>query len=171
MGSDSVAHILGCGDTGQYFDNFGFCIGVNDSGKFGKKINTLLFLNRPSHFTEDRLKIIRSTSVDMVVTYGNLAIMWKPYFDNIYTLPELRRWTGTYDPKIIYHTNNSPFTAMAYAAYLGFKEIVLWGVDFKDHKWLKPVECVPDFSRFREQSKLNIYKGHKDSNLNLPVWK
>lgn len=173
MGLDSEApvHILGCGPTGAYYDNQGVCIGVNDAGKFGKRLSALLFLNRPSHFPEERLSIIRATQVDVAITYGNLTTMWRPYFDNIVTLPPMQRWTGHYDPGVVYHTNNSPFTAMSYAAYLGYKEIVLWGVDFVDHRWLKPTDCVPDFQRFRERSRLNIYKGHKDSNLNFPVWK
>jgi len=63
---------------------------------------------------------------------------------------------------------------MSYATLLGFKEIVLWGVDFIDHKHITAIESVPAFSEFSQavqKQGINIYKGHHLSKLNLPVWK
>ncbi len=171
-------HILGAGPTAaQYKPDGEYSIGVNDCGKFGITPDELLFLNRPRHFNEGhRIEVIRNTNVHKVVTIAHLVDEWRTVFteSNIKSLPPLTRWRSgeRFRMDQTYHTNNSPFTAMSYAVQNGFREIILWGVDFIDHKWLTALDCAPAFSQFATASgqPAKIYKGSVKSNLVLPVW-
>lgn len=170
-----IVHILGCGETGKYFPGHGqgeYVIGVNDSWKFGKVLGSLLFLNRPRHFAGPRLEIIKSTQCSKVVCMSHLVPEWSEYFPAVEALPNIERWRKlSYKPGTIYHTNTSPFTAMSYALeIMRAKSIVLWGVDFINHNVLNAVDCVPAFSEFQQAAKIPIFKGHKDSRLNLPIF-
>ncbi len=179
-----TCHIIGCGLTGQYYkdEEAHYVIGVNDANKFGYYFNELLFLNRPRHFNEigenmqPRLNTILHTNFGSIACLSTIRSEWMDLFPgrSIVPLPILTRWAGHWKPMTCYHTNNSPFTAMSYATLLGFKEIVLWGVDFIDHKHITAIESVPAFSEFSQavqKQGINIYKGHHLSKLNLPVWK
>lgn len=176
--------ILGCGSTGaEYkFQDGDYVIGVNDCWKFGTHLNELLFLNPPHHFNElgdnarPRIETIKQTSCNSVVCLVPLVVKWKQHFPVVSPLPVLTRWIGQhrYSSNVVYHTNNSPFTAMSYAVRLGFKEIVLFGVDFANHKHLNAVSCAPDFSEFSQAIKrdgVKLYKGSSKSRLVLEVYK
>jgi hypothetical protein len=178
-----TCHIIGCGESAKFYkdDQPHYVIGVNDAGKFGYYFNELLFLNRPRHFNElgadmkPRIDTIKATNFGSIICLNTLVNEWKEIFTgrNVVPLPTLHRWDNKYKAMTGYHTNNSPFTAMSYATLLGFSEIVLWGVDFRNHKVLQPHECVPAYSEFALQLKkfgTNIYKGNELSNLNLPIW-
>jgi hypothetical protein len=180
-----TCHIIGCGESGWHFpqqERPYYCIGVNDAGKFGYKFDELLFLNRPRHFNElgsdlkPRIEIIKNTEFKSLIVLSTLVREWSEVFSEkpVVPLPTLTRWAGQYKAMTCYHTNNSPFTAMSYATLLGFSEIVLWGVDFNNHKHLQSIECVPAFSQFATEIGkygTKIYKGHESSKLNLPIWK
>jgi hypothetical protein len=177
-----VAHILGCGQTGQLIPEGGHVIGVNDSGKFNKPINELLFLNRPRHFSEpcdlyphkSRLQVIKETNVKQIVCLETIASEWELHFPGLIRKLTVTRWRKEYTPMQIYHVDSSPFTAMSYAVTLSFKEIILWGVDFINHKYLKAETSSPAFNQFASaisKQGVVIYKGHESSNLSLPVWK
>jgi len=182
-----ICHIIGCGSTGGLYvpGENDYVIGVNDAGKFGYEFNELLFLNPPHHFNEfygsdqkisiSRLDVIRLTTCNNVVCLSTLVNQWLEYFKKVIPLPQLTRWTGKhFKPSEVYHTNTSPFTAMSYAVRLGFTNIVLWGVDFNNHKHLTAVDCVPKFSLYAQEVKrfdVRIFKGSSQSKLVLEVWK
>ncbi len=177
-----TCHILACGPSGEFYKRQpdDFVIGVNDAGKWGHKIDELVFINRPRHFLAtkyqaDRLQIIKATKVTQIVTVRDLTEKWKEYFPttHVYQLPNIVKWHGKIDPGVFYCTNNSPFTAMSYALTLGFTDIILHGVDFVDHRWIKAPEAAPAYSEFAMRSihlGCAIWKGHKMSRLNLPIW-
>jgi hypothetical protein len=182
----TICHVIGCGSTSAYFIEVGipeqgYLIGVNDAGKWGYHFNQLLFLNRPRHFNElengrPRIEVIKESKFGSIICLKNLVEDWQNEFPHksVMSLPTLIRWNNShrYDPMTVYHSNNSPFTAMSYAATLGFATIVLWGVDFRSHKHIKPLDAVPAFSEFAQaKHNVRIFKGHKESLLNLPVWK
>lgn len=177
-----LAFILGCGETGAFMpdDSVAYVIGVNDCNKFGKPIDELLTINRPRHFQMpalyrecSRLTVIQETELKKLTTLTTLAMEWEEYFPgNVQTIG-VTRWRKSVIKEQIYHTDNSPFTAMSLAVSYGFEEIVLWGVDFIDHKFLKPETSAPAFSQFAfavSKWDIRIYKGHSKSNLNLELW-
>jgi len=174
--------IIGCGETGKYMPVLDSVtvIGVNDAAKFGKPIDILLFINRPRHFNErselehlTRLEVIKSTKPKKVVTLPSLLVEWSTWFTGNIELITVTRWRKQIRPNETYHVDSSPFTAMSYAFNQGYTEIVLWGVDFINHRYLKAETSSPAFSQFAmEAGKLGckIYKGHHNQKLNLPIW-
>jgi len=157
-------------------------IGVNDAGKFGHRIDQLMFINRPRHFNEpaegnakySRLDVIKMTNVDEVLTLEALAREWTEALPKtIIRQFTVTRWRKEVQRNQVYHTDSSPFTAMSYAFTQGFDEIVLWGVDFIGHRYLTAQFSAPCFSQFAsqvERQRCKIYKGRNESKLNLPVW-
>jgi hypothetical protein len=69
----SSVSILGCGESGQYWDGIGDSIGVNDCWKFGHPTDYLMVLDPPGRFTEDRRKIIRESKPLHFITDQNLV--------------------------------------------------------------------------------------------------
>lgn len=178
----ATCFILGCGDTGMFMpDKQAYVIGVNDAGKFNKSIDELLFINRPRHFNEpalyipdvSRLDVIKRTPFHKLMTLETLEREWRELFgDQVHTFT-VTRWAKTLQLGQVYHTDNSPFTAMTYAVTLGYKNVVLWGVDFNNHRYLKAVNSSPPFSQYAmavSKMGVTIYKGHTDQKLNLPLW-
>lgn len=43
------------------------------------------------------------------------------------------QWSGTLYPDAVFYSNSSPIIAITLAYQLGAKEIILWGVDFRNH--------------------------------------
>ncbi len=176
--------VLGCGQTGQYMPevNDVYVIGVNDSFKFNMSMDSLLFINRPRHFHEpsldvpntSRIEIIKHTYCNQILTLETLAREWSEVFPQaIIRTFTVTRWRKEAQRNQVYHTDSSPFTAMSYAFTQGFDEIVLWGVDFINHKYLRPEVSAPCFNQFASavaKQGCNIYKGHKESKLNLPLY-
>ncbi len=180
-----LAFILGCGDTGMFMPDEpnAWVIGVNDAGRWGHRIDELLFINRPRHFNEralyvtndvvSRLDIIKATPVKKIVTLKTLAEEWRGIFTEQVATIEVTRWRETFNRDQVYHTDNSPFSAMTYAVANGYTDIVLWGVDFLNHRYLKAVTSSPAFSYYAmcaAKVGVTIYKGHIDQQLNLPLW-
>jgi hypothetical protein len=177
-----LVYILACGETGAQMpdDACAHVIGVNDAGKFDKRINELFFLNRPRHFNEpagyracSRLDVITHTQVERVVTLEALSREWRSYFlDKVHTV-SVTRWSKTFHKDQVYHTDNSPFSAMCYAVTIGATDVVLYGVDLNNHRYLKAINSAPAFSQYAVAARkigVNIYKAHTDQNLNLPLW-
>jgi hypothetical protein len=176
-----IAFILGCGETGMFMPvGVGaYVIGVNDANKFSKPIDELVFINRPRHFQEpalytesSRLTVIKNTKVKKIVTLTTLAREWEDYFPGQVHTITVTRWRKSVNKDQVYHVDNSPFTAMSLAVTYGYDTIVLWGVDFVNHRFLKPETSAPAFNQFAfaVSKYCKIYKGHSDSNLNLPIW-
>lgn len=120
--------VLGCGPTGELWSGEGFCIGVNDCEKFGKPVSALVCVN--SKFELPREQIIKRT-VAPEGFYSQL-LYWvnQPNFKH---LSRLVNYTKQKTTDTIYTSRTSPFVAISLAAYLGHKEIVLYGVDFDAH--------------------------------------
>lgn len=177
-----LAFILGCGETGALMpnDSGAYVIGVNDAWRFGKPIDELCLINRPRHFRvpalyreSSRLDVIKETKIQKFTTLTTLVREWSDHFSiEIINTIGVTRWRKSVIKEQIYHTDNSPFTAMSLAVSYGFDEVVLWGVDLNTHKWLKAETSAPQFSQFAQavSKYCKIYKGHSDQSLNLPVW-
>ncbi len=153
--------VLGCGPSGADWDGKGFCIGVNDCLKFGKPVSALVCVNWK--FEVPREKIIRETVAPE--GFYSQSDYWchQPYFKQIHT--DYFKVYKPYDLKKIYHSRTSPFIAISLAAYLGHKEIVIYGVDFDDHPIIKDDALEFEISqylnliRFLEKEGIKVYLG------------
>lgn len=130
----SLFTIVGCGDSAKDWIPRGHSIGVNDAWKWGKPTDSLLVCNRPSNFNAERLKVITSSKpVNFYSHKGNWA----------YAFPEWKKinmvqWYGHLVKGMHYSSNTSPFIAFTLAYNLGATEIIMWGVDFVNHKVFNP---------------------------------
>lgn len=182
--------ILGCGESGQYWDGHGESIGVNDCWKFGHPTDYLMVINPANSFTPQRRKIIEKSTPHHFVTdsqtflrqHYDKADRIKPnmsfkelYCTNGSELIKYRfsKWTGTLQKDRIQYSNTSPFAAISLAYLLGYKEIILWGVDFKTHRTWKAdnphmFEELDNYKALIKQLwevDVSVYLGHEDSLL------
>lgn len=146
------AAILGLGESLEHFDGEGVTFGVNEICKYVPNIDYLLLMNPPNRHTLEEVQIIRESKPKNVVTYYPHA--WLKYWMEPHALNSLKgslkykevffqngrkirlspwRGAGNFEKDRIYHSITSPFVGISLAAFLGFKEIVLWGVDFRTH--------------------------------------
>jgi hypothetical protein len=126
----NTVHIIGCGDSAKHWSGQGPSIGVNDAGKWGYKLDSLVVCNRPQQFSKERLETIINTKVENFYSWRSVWMDWFPQWTKINLVP----WYGSINPKQVYSSNTSPFIAISLAYMLGYDEIVLWGVDMSNHK-------------------------------------
>lgn len=128
--------IVATGDSAQDWTSNGQSIGCNDAFKFGKPLDSLLICNRPETFSEERRKTILATNPKEFYSHKS---NWLPYFPQWKKI-RLHTWAGTLhqynrnDGPHAYSSNTSPIIAITLAYNLGAKEIIIWGVDFQNHK-------------------------------------
>jgi hypothetical protein len=168
--------ILGCGPSGQFYKPSGNrLIGVNDSYKYGHPLSDLIIINAPLQFELQRLSVILETKPGRFLTLDRYADSWRKA-----GMQEAEIITPVSMPGVaymrkdgVYFTNNSPFVAMTYAVTQGATEVVLWGVDFAGHRFLRFQDCAPDFTKYAQWARANgikIFKGHKSSGLVLEIY-
>lgn len=169
--------IVGLGETATLWDGKGYSIGVNDCWKYGKTTDVLVVVNNFKKEPE-RYRIINDSRPREF--YSNLT--WWRHHPNFKELT-MRRFTGHIREGTIYHSSThlgtSPFIAISLAVNKGFKEIVLYGVDFTCHKVMKGnaldkevkayLKLIAELGKFGVRIYLySNYGAFKDL---LPVWK
>jgi len=175
-----TVNIIACGDSASKWDGSGDSIGVNDAAKWGHQIQRLVLLNDPIEFESEhnRIDTIRKTKAELVYTCYR---EWqKPQYSiNNVVFFNYNVWQG----KLLikgngYQTSKtSPFAAISIAYNLGYDEIVLWGVDFKNHKvWHAGNhnfhQEIKNYQQISEQLKargVTVYSS-EPSILKLPVY-
>ena len=197
MGLVKTCHILGCGESGQYWDGQGESIGVNDCWKFGHPTDYLLVINAPGQFTADRRKIITESTPHHFITDSRAFLINRyPHAEQIKSRMDYKelfctngnqiikyrfsKWKGKLE-KFVQYSNTSPFAAISLAYILGYKEITLWGVDFITHRTWKAenphmFEELDNYKALFKQLDevgVKVYLGHHESLLNgiIPTWK
>ncbi len=130
-----VVTIVGCGESARNWIPRGHTLGVNDSWRWGKPTDSLLVCNRPVEFKQDgRLEIITSSNPK---TFYSHKSNWAYAFPDWKKI-SLVQWYGVIRRGQQYSSNSSPFIAISLAWNLGAKDIILWGVDFMNHKTFNP---------------------------------
>lgn len=131
--------IVGCGDSAKNWTPRGHSIGVNDAWKWGQPTDSLLICNRPTQFSPERLDVILSSKPK---TFYSHKSNWAYNFPDWKKIPMIP-WYGSINPGSVYYSNTSPFIAMSLAYTLGAKDIILWGVDFKNHSLFNDDNPIP----------------------------
>lgn len=127
-----LINVIACGESASKWDGSGDSIGVNDALKWGHKLQRLCLLNPPQEFEPERLQIIKHTTASEVYTCYR---EWHKMLSNVIFF-NYHVWQGNLiakGRKIFQTSKTSPFAAISIAYNLGYDEIVLWGVDFKNH--------------------------------------
>jgi len=139
-------NIIACGSSARHWNGVGNNIGVNDSAKWGHKLQNLLLANLPGKFEPERLQTIINSRPDNF--YSNTEA-WKKYFPNMIHY-KTESWNGILIKKRGLTTmNSSPCIAMHLAWQLGATKLVLWGVDFWDHETIKDGILKTELRQYR----------------------
>lgn len=170
-----IAFILGLGPSISEYKNGGnYSIGVNDV--FGKGVITdrLIVVNSFKK-QPDRLKtILNSRPKDGLYSQiGSFA-----HHPNYKHIGPMQRWKGNLKPEVLYSSVTSTFIAISMAHNMGFKEIVLYGVDFHLHKTVKnntlkrEVMQYESFCKALSKLGTKVYLGTDFGALKeiLPIW-
>lgn len=185
--------VVACGESGQHWDGTGESIGVNDCWKFGRPTDYLLVIDPPGRFTPDRRKIIQNSKPKHFITDSKAwlrlfydsakvdKIKPHPNYKELYCTNgshikyRFSTWKGRLEQNQVQYWHTSPFPAISLAYLLGYKEIILWGVDFKTHKSWNPskkAELAFELQGYKELVKaldevgVKVYIGHHNSMLN-----
>lgn len=173
-----TVNIIALGDSASKWDGSGDSIGVNDAAKWGHSIQRLVLLNQPNEFESDRLKTIEHTKPEFVYTCYREWQRPSHQMNNVVFF-NYHVWQGKLLSKGMgFQTSKtSPFCAISIAYNLGYDEIVLWGVDFKNHKiWHNGhhgfAQEIKNYQQIAEQLKAKgvaVYSS-EPSILKLPVY-
>ena len=127
---NEVFTIVGLGSSAKDWIPRGHSIGVNDAFRWGKPTDSLLVCNRPVQFSHERQRTIIESKPKNFYSWKSDWSVWFPNYIRI----NLVTWYGVIHPRQIYSADSGPFIAISLAYTLGAKTIILYGVDFKNHK-------------------------------------
>lgn len=173
-----ICHCFGLGPTiHSYKPDGNFSIGCNDSFRYHPS-NYLVCVSRLS---SERNKIIMASTPEKLLSFTNPYIH-HPAYEHIghHCTPWRNDRPNPLDKGIIWTSNNTPFISCVIAYNLGYREIVLWGVDFIDHPSIRDDEdksldrAKLDFTQLSEafaKNNCGLYLGSSGSALKLPLWK
>jgi hypothetical protein len=167
--------VLGLGETLKFFKEFEKpTIGVNDIWQY-VKTQTVVCVDYPNKFNPTRLAAIKESNP---AKFYSQIDTWKKHLGESFEKISIHEPRKAFHENKIYHSVTSPFVACSLAYTLGYKNIVLYGVDINTHPKLKSLIATiyKDFiwlnNNFKERG-VKMYVGHKASKLFgvLPHWK
>lgn len=169
-----ICSVIGCGTSATKWPGDGYSIGVNDCWKYGFITDRLIVVNSLTKFPERHRTVINSTPKDGL--YSHLSTF--NHHPNYKHIRSMQRWKGSLKADILYYSSSSPFIALSMAHNMGFKEIILYGVDMVDHPTLKSnamkreVMQFETFCKALSKTGTNIYIGTSFGALKeiLPTW-
>ena len=152
-----------------------FSVGVNDSAIFGKDPDHLVIVNFERKFHEERLRVIKRTK-SQVWTHTQT---WKKHFPDAKVI-KLSPFSINFRKGMYYSLRTSPIVAMSVAVNMGATKLILFGIDFKNHKSYNVGEKKGDFEAkqylkfFEALKKVNVevFLGSKGGAFDnhLPLW-
>lgn len=152
-----------------------FSVGVNDAAMWGKDPDNLVIVNFERKFHSKRLDVIKRTQ-SKVWTHTNT---WKKHFPDANVI-KLSPFSGWFRKGMYYSLRTSPIVAMSVAVNLGATKLILFGIDFKNHKSFNHGEKrgdheIRNYVKFFEALRkigVEIYLGGEGSALQkyLPSW-
>lgn len=168
-----TCHILGLGPSiHNYKPDGNFSIGCNDSFKYHPS-NYLICV---SGLGPERDRVVMESRPEKLFAFRPPYNRHPAY----QYIGQIHPWRddrpNRLDKGIIYSSNNTPFISCVIAHNLGYKEIVLWGVDFTDHPNIKDTALEVAKGHFLQLnvslSKMGtrLYLGSGGSCLPLPLW-
>lgn len=153
-----VCSIIACGQTATKWNKEGYSIGVNDCWGKGITTDRLIVVNGLRKYP-DRLKtVLNSWPKDGL--YSQIAGF--NHHPNYKHIGSMIRWKErNFKSGVLYYSSSSPFIALSMAHNMGFKEIVLHGVDMVDHPTLKNNALQRELRQFETFYKALLKEGTK----------
>lgn len=167
-----VCHVLGLGESIHDFKEYeGYRIGVNDIYRY-TYCDRVIVVNSFAKLKERGAYIDLCRPVDGLWTHMGIYST-HPCYRKL----KIQHWNGVFSDKKVFSGKSSPFIALTMAVTMGFKEIVLWGVDFKTHSVIKDKTKLVELNNFEQYCTsakkigVSIFKGSEYSDLRLAAWK
>lgn len=168
-----ICHILALGPSIKHYKPDGnFSIGCNDSFKHHPS-NYLICVSRLS---PERDRIVMDSKPEKLLAFKPPYIS-HPAYEYI---GQVHRWRPDMGQRLdkgyTYYSNNTPFIACSVAFNLGYRTLVLWGVDFTDHPNIngeslqKTVQDFVTMSEAMRKAGATIYLGAEGSVLPFPIF-
>lgn len=168
-----TAHIVALGPSVKNFKPDGnLTIGCNDCFKYVPTDYLIVV----SILDYERQRIVMNSRPKKLLSF---MPVWVSH-PNYEFIGQMHPWRqdrpNRLDKRILYHSNNTPFIQCSLAFNLGYKKIVLWGVDFMDHPILKDEALERtwiDFSQLQSgflENNASMYLGSSGSVLDLRQW-
>lgn len=170
--------VIACGNSAQDWHKVpcDLSIMVNDGFKFGAQPNQLVLINFQRKFDKQRLDTILKTRPEKVWTHTST---WQKHFSNA-VIMKLTTFNGYLRDGLIYSSKTSPMVAVSLAVKQHATEIILWGIDFLNHKSYRKGTKDGDFEiknylKFFEEIRkrgIKVYRGADGSafDLYLPLY-
>lgn len=184
------ASIIACGSSAQNWYNVpcDLSIGCNDMCKFGVHPDWLVVVNMPGKFEAvknggvNRLKTIIYTRPERFLTHSVKSwVKWFPKAEYIKNRAAFHERAKTLQKGFNYTSNTSPIIAMSLAVNAGATELILWGIDMKDHRDYsegtkdgnKEIKIYTKFIELLEKKGVKVYLGSGGSALEkyVPILK
>lgn len=173
-------NVIACGASASKWDGQGDSIGVNDAYKWGHSLQNLVLLNQPTEFEPERLKIITNTPNPKTIYTCYREWMRPEYGLTNVVYFNYHVWQGRLLAKgrqMFQTAHTSPFAAISIAYNMGYDEIVLWGVDFKDHPiwnqthhgFASEIKAYQDIAKQLSLQGVKVYSS-EPSILKLPTY-
>ncbi len=167
--------IVASGESASGWIPRGTCVGSNDCERFGKPVDILILVNKPGKFGE-RIHTIKKSKAKVLT---NSVAQWKPYFPNCEKIQRLISFNKLILKNFIYSSKTSPIICLSLAIKMGATEIIMWGVDFMNHKYNQGTKNgaleIDLYKRFFKQLELKgikVYLGANGTAFDnfLPLW-
>lgn len=168
--------VIGCGESADGWVRRGTCIGSNDCERFGNPVDILILVNMPRKFKE-RLNTIKKSKAKVLT---NVPGNWKPYFPNCEKIQRLISFNKAILKNFIYSSQTTPIICLSLAIKMGAKEIIMYGVDFKNHHSFREgtksgqreIDVYKRFFRECERIGVKVYLGAKGTTFDnfLPLY-
>lgn len=172
-GSPRVCHIVGIGPSLKHYKRDGnFSIGCNDCFRYVETD----YLVVVSNLDPKRAAVVNASRPKKLLTFLS---RWATHPSHEH-IGQLHPWkshrANMMNQGIVHSSNNTPFICASLAYNMGYREIVLWGVDFTDHPYLRGEalnKTVVDFDQLQKEFVKNgasMFLGSPGSILSFDLW-
>lgn len=171
---------IGCGPSAENWFNHphDVSIGVQDAIKFGKDTDYLILIDSLQGFKRepDRVKLIAQSKAK-ILTNGDTWKSIHPKYERLH----LKLFGRHLKKGHVYSSKSSPFVALSYAFNLGATDIVMFGVDMRNHRLFNDGSRMQQYElrnlekicRMMSDQGVRVWVSSKESALSkfLNVWK
>lgn len=168
--------VVASGESAKDWMSRGTAIGSNDCEKFTKPVDYLILANHPGKFKE-RLNIIKKSKAKVFTTSKK---QWGKIFPNCEQITRITSFNQRILNGFIYTSSTTPIMCISMAIKMGATEIILWGIDMKNHRvWSqgtkqgnREIAIYLKFFAACEKIGVKLWRGADGTafDLNLPLY-
>lgn len=125
-----ISTVVALGQSSTNWTPRGLTIGVNEYLTFGKQADVMIIVNAPHKFDHEEMNLILKHKGRMLT---NSPKQWSKHIPQAEGLKHFGAFHLRVARGRVYHSTTSPMVAISYAIQRGATEVVIYGVDFKDH--------------------------------------